>query len=78
LEPEISVRCLKQTFQNSLLLENALLPVPIEILYKIPQYFCDPHFEFHLDPSYEPDLKPPDEEHEKYLLIYKNIEQQGF
>ena len=39
--------------------------VPLDILYKIPKYFCDPNFEFHLDPSYEPDLEPPNEDHEK-------------
>jgi len=39
--------------------------IPIEVLLKIPEYFSKPNFEFPLDPSYEPDLKPKNEKNER-------------
>lgn len=38
--------------------------IAIETLYKLPNYFPQPDYEYRLDPSYEPTAKPKNEEHE--------------
>lgn len=38
--------------------------IPIETIRRLPEWFPAPDHEFALDPSYEPDAEPHDEEHE--------------
>ena len=45
-------------------LRNCQPVVPLEMLRLLPRYFPEPHHEFPLDPSYEPDAEPPNAEHE--------------
>jgi hypothetical protein len=43
--------------------------VPIDDLRQLPELFPDPHYQFPLDPSYEPDAKPPHPEHEAVFAM---------
>ena len=48
--------------------------IELSILRKLPTYFSYPNYEFKLDPSYEPDEEPKNEEHEKifsHLQMYR-------
>lgn len=50
--------------------------VDLEILRKIPDYFSNPDEEYPLDPSYEPEAKPSDPEHEEifgHLQKYRSV-----
>jgi hypothetical protein len=39
--------------------------IELSIIRKLPKYFPHPDYDFKLDPSYEPDAEPKDQEHEK-------------
>jgi Caspase domain len=46
-------------------LRNAKPAIDVAILRRLPEWFPRPDADFGLDPSYEPDAEPPDEEHER-------------
>jgi hypothetical protein len=46
-------------------LRNAQPAIDVAILRQLPLWFSQPDAEFPLDPSYEPDADPPNEEHER-------------
>ncbi|HEV2780202.1 MAG TPA: caspase family protein [Actinophytocola sp.] len=46
-------------------LRNAQPAIDVAILRKLPEWFPRPDGEFSLDPSYEPDAEPANDEHEK-------------
>lgn len=45
--------------------------IDLAIIRQLPKYFSSPTSELHLDPSYEPDASPKDEEHE---AIFSNLQ----
>jgi uncharacterized caspase-like protein len=54
-------------------IRNCSSQIDVSLLRSLPELFPSPDYEFPLDPSYEPDAEPDDEEHEKIFSQFQKL-----